>query len=351
MADEDTVSPAPAADSPPPASTPGETGPSPSPQPSTPETSTDTGRSKESILDAVLKVVPATNEADVLAPPADTEAPPEATEPDSQQAEDEPETETDEEDEESPQDASPKIRKKINKLLKQRREARAEIASLRPAADVGTHIQNFSTENNLTGDDVAKLLQLGASLRAGDYKGFYEAIAPYVRTAQEALGIVLPTDLAQAVKQGQMTEKVARDYAQQRISGRRTEYQLRDMEAENQRQAVQAVSSDVKRAVSSFESRLAASDPDYKVKAPIVRRVAQALLAERGNKINSVEEALALSQEAYNEVSKNMRASQPAPRATHPYPNGASQTPSARAAPKTLMEAALQGLEQSRRGG
>ena len=114
---------------------------------------------------------------------------------------------------------------------------------------------------------------------------------------------------------------------------------------------VQSVQSDVQRAVSSFELRLSANDPDYKAKAPVVRRVAQGMLLERGNSISSVEEALAISKAAYDEVNKQMRAFQPVPKATHPSPNGASQTPSARAAPKSLMEAAYQGLENSRRGG
>jgi len=96
---------------------------------------------------------------------------------------------------------------------------------------------------------------------------------------------------------------------------------------------------------------LSASDPDYKAKAPSVRRAAQALLFERGGTISSVQEALEITKSAYDEVNRTMRAFQPAPRATHPQPNGATQTPSARAAPKTLMEAALQGLDQARRAG
>jgi hypothetical protein len=75
------------------------------------------------------------------------------------------------------------------------------------------------------------------------------------------------------------------------------------------------------------------------------------MLLERGNTIGSVQEALEVSKAAYDEVNRQMRSFQPTPRATHPMPNGASQTPSARAAPKSMMEAALQGLENSRRGG
>jgi hypothetical protein len=347
MADEETVS-SPATDTSPPAA---DTGESATPSPPSPaETPSDPGTSKESLLDAVLKVVPATNETDVLAK-TDAEAPPEATEPDSQQAEDEPETDSDDDDEPPSPEVPAATRKKINKLLRQRRELRNELSQLKPAAQIGAELQTFSEEHGLTGDDLAQLLHLGATLRAGDYKAFYTAIAPYVRTAQEVLGVVLPKDLQDMVRNGQMTETAAKAYARDRISGKRAEYDLQATTQANQRQQVQAVQGDVRRAVASFETRLSASDPDYKAKAPVVRRVAQAMLLERGNTISSVQEALEVSKAAYDEVNRQMRSFQPVPRATHPMPNGASQTPSARAAPKSMMEAALQALDNSRRGG
>jgi hypothetical protein len=346
MADEETVSSAPATDTAPVAPAPE----SPAPSPPSTETSTDPGPSKESILDAVLKVVPATTESDVLAP-KDEQAAPEATEPDSQdQAETEPETDADEDDQ-LPKEVEALVRKKFNRLLKQRKQLQAELAELRPPADIGVELETFANTNDLSGDDIANGLHIMAMLRQGDYRGFYQAIAPYVRTAQEVLGVVLPKDLNEQVRQGRITEDMARDYARQRIQGQRAEYELQNQTVALQRQQRQAVQGDVQRAVSNFELRISASDPDYKAKAPVVRRVAQGMLLERGNQISSVEEALAISKAAYDEVNKQMRAFQPAPRATHPSPNGASQTPSARAAPKSLMEAAIQGLENARRGG
>ena len=105
----------------------------------------------------------------------------------------------------------------------------------------------------------------------------------------------------------------------------------------------------MQRAVSSFEERLAANDPDYAAKADAIRRTAQALLLERGGKIGNVQEALEVVQAAHREVSAQYRRYVPQPRATSPYPNGNSQQPNARPAPKNMMEAALAGLENARR--
>jgi hypothetical protein len=338
-----------------PATTPSEpSAPSAQPPSQPADSSVDSGTSKEGLLDAVLKVVPATNETDVLAdrPKDQADAPDAAPQPDSEdQAETETEDGPDEEDETPPAEASPALRKKINKLLKQRRELRGQVAQLEGPAQIGSELDTFAKSNDLSGDDITNTLRMAAMLRAGDYASFYKAVAPFVRTAQEYLGIVLPRDLGDRVKQGHMTQAAAQEFARQRYDHQRSEYERQNVETASSRQAVQHVQNDVRRAISSFELRLSANDPDYKAKAPAVRRAAQAMLFERGGTIATVDEALEITKAAYDEVNKQVRAYQPRPHATAPKPNGASQSPSARPAPKSIMEAALQGLENARRAG
>jgi hypothetical protein len=148
-----------------------------------------------------------------------------------------------------------------------------------------------------------------------------------------------------------MTEAAAKEFARQRYDNQRTQFELKETAQETQVSQVRAVQADVQRAVSNFELRLAASDADYKAKAPSVRRAAQAMLFERGGTISTVEEALKITKDAYDEVNRQMRSISPRPNATPKHPNGASPPSSARAAPKNLMEAALQGLENARRAG
>lgn len=349
MSDETSSAPAAsdAAPAPSPAPAPDVSSPSPSQPPA--ETSADAGQSKESLLDAVLKVVPATTETDVLLRPKDDAAPPDAAQPAS---EDQAETETDDsDDDEAPVGESPDTRRKVNKLLKQRRELRDELSRISGPAQIGSELETFARTNDLSGEDVAATLRMAAMLRAGDYRSFYQAIAPFVRTAQEYLGIVLPRDLQSRVQQGHMTEDAAKEFARQRYDQQRAEFERSAAEATQGRQAVQYVQDDVRRAVSSFELRLSANDPDYKAKAPAVRRAAQAMLFERGGAIGSVEEALEITRAAYDEVNRQVRSYQPKPQATRPSANGTGQTPSARSSPNSMMEAALAGLENARRTG
>jgi hypothetical protein len=188
-----------------------------------------------------------------------------------------------------------------------------------------------------------------AAVRRGDYATFYRTVAPFVRRAQEVLGLVLPEDLGGRVQAGHMSEAAARELAAARFREQRASEEARANASRMDAQRLEFMQTDVQRAVSSFEERIAANDPDYRAKEPAIRRTAQALLLERGGRINSVQEALEIVQQAHSEVTQQFRRAFPSARATSPTPNGHSQQPNARPAPRSLMEAALAGLENARR--
>lgn len=310
-------------------------------------------QSKETLLDAVLKAVEPANQTDAEKKSADEEAP--ASQAESEvKAEDAQEDADDasDDDEQAPPELPASARKRINKLARQRRELREEVAALRAPAEIGQQLQQYAEANRLSSQDVVFALDLASMVSRGDYKAFYETISPLVRHAQEVTGVVLPQDLQQMVDQGHMSPQAAREFANTRFERANYEIQAREMQQHQQVQAVSRVKDDVQRSVSVFEQRLMASDPDYKAKAETVRRTAQAMLFERGGKIGSVEEAIAITQQAYDEVNRQFRRMQPTLRPTAPTPGVSNpQTPAARTAPKSLMEAAMQGLERSRRAG
>ena len=303
-------------------------------------------------MDAVRAVVKPSVEPDVLGrPDPGVDGAPKPSEPsvEDPNGEADKEGKDDGSDEEAPADANAVVKKKINKLNRQKRELRAEITRLTPDANVGNKLTGFAREHDLSPDDVVLGMNAMAAIRRGDYASFYRAIAPYVRKAQEVLGLVLPEDLGGRVQAGHMTEAAARELAIARFNQQRAQDEAAANAARLSTQQTQFVQTDVQRAVSAFEERLAANDPDYTAKADAIRRTAQALLLERGGKIGTVQEALDIVANAHREVSAQFRRFAPAPRATSLQPNGHSQQPNARAAPKSLMEAALAGLENARR--
>lgn len=324
--------------------------PSPSP-PVTP--AADPGKSaKETVLDAVLKVIPADTTTDVLADAkADQDKP--------QPEEGTTETDTDEDDEAepAPEASTPQIRKKIQKLLKKYHtqkkelyEASQELAALRSPAEIGTQMQSFAKANDLSAEDIANLCQIGAYVRAGDYKSFYEAVAPIVRRAQEYLGLALPKEAREAVQQGRMSEVAAREYVRLQMDKQLTEVHLRTQQQTAARQNLQNTQDYVQRTVSALEAQFAASDPDYKAKSDSVTLAAKALLHDRGGTINNVQEALEITKAAYDMVNANIRRQRGPAMATARQPNGNGQSRQARPEAKSPFEAALLGLERARNG-
>lgn len=315
------------------------------------------GESKETLLDAVLEVVKPTREDGEESDAADKEEAPasEDAEGEGQAEQDETKEGTEEEaseDEEdkAPQEASPQARKKINKLLRQRRELRNELSTLKPDAEIGTQLQSFAQTHDLSSDDVINALHIAATLRRGDMQTFYGMMSPYIRHAQEYLGIVLPQDLQQMVEQQQMTPAAAREFAKTRFDHQRVQTENQRMNEMGRQYAVQEAQGSVQRAVSNFESQLMASDPDYKgKKAGFVQREAKAILDEQfGGQVQSVEQALTIVRTAYDNVNSQLRKLAPPPKATARTPGATnSQTPSSRPAPKSLMEAVMAGLHSN----
>jgi hypothetical protein len=303
------------------------------------------------MLDAVLKVVPADTMPDVLAKSDDKASPETPAAPSDGEAD--PAAPDEDDNEPLPDNASPLLKKKISKLLKDRHELREQVRqyeSMRPSAEIGHQLQSFAKEHDLSADDVGTVMQIAALLRHGDYEAFYRVISPYVRTAQEYLGVTLPNDLRERVQQGHMTEQAAREFARVRMDKQRVEQTRETEQAQFATQSLASTQDQVTRSVSAYEQRLAAADPDYKAKAASVRRMAQAMLFEKGGTITSVDEALAITKAAYDEVNATIRRQQPAPRATGHIPNGNGSTRSAQPEPKSMMEAALQGLSKYRNG-
>lgn len=337
------------------ASSPSQDSAAPAPSPAAEPSQEVSGQSaKETMLDAVLKVVPATTEKDVT---EDSEATASPDTPKDKPTDGQAEAEADEgEDDEAEPDAhaaSPAIRKKINKLLKQRRELRDtvnQLETLRQPAEIGSQLEGFAQQNDLSADDIVKGLGIMAALRRGDWQAFYDGIAKPMRMAQEYLGHAIPADLRQQVQQGQMTEATAKVMARMRMDQQISQVTQQAEQVRTSQRTLALTQDSVARSVTAFEQQLSASDPDYGRKADLVKRTAQAKLQERGGYISNAEEALAITKEAYDEVNAAIRKLQPAPYATNRQPNGNGQTRQARPAPTSLMEAAIQGLERSRNG-
>jgi hypothetical protein len=344
-------------------STPADTSaaPTPSSTPAGPDakaspSSSEKGETRETLLQAVEKALPELKDSE------DTlklgEEPPPSNEPGSEAKKDgepgeaDPDLEKDPTEEELAQ-STPKAAKRIRKLLNERFALREQVKGLDAEAQISRSLKTYLQTHDIAKEDFQLTLDLAAAMRAGNFRAFLEGVGPYVQLATEALGLTLPNDIQQSVARGQMTaeagaalsrERYARALAEQNAS-RLTQQQ----QVQHQRQNGADLSRSVEQAVTAWENQVRTSDPDYGRKEATVRQFLWAVINERGTP-QSPEHAVEIAKEAYERATNTLREFAPAPRPTRQTPSSIGRTAAgARPEPKTLMEAAMLGLERAQR--
>lgn len=219
----------------------------------------------------------------------------------------------------------------------------AERDRLKPAADSYEKISAFMTEHNLVPTEVAEGFEVMALLKAATPESltkaleWFESRTTYLR---EATGAALPEDLATRVDDGVLDQdsaaELARMRAQQSINDRRTKQETEQREQRETVERNQAMAAQMGAAVQTWEDGIKGRDPDYSKKAGLIEDRAIAL-AQRFGLPKTTEEAVALAERAYKDVSDNLKAALPPPRRVTPTPAGSSATTIAQ--PKTMREA------------
>ena len=246
---------------------------------------------------------------------------------------------------------SPRTRKRIDEFRAQINGLKSQIGPLEAQAQTTQALQTFLKQADIAKEDFGLVLDLAAAMRRGDFRTFLEGVAPYVKLAQESLGIQLPPDLAQAVKGGHMTADAARYTAQVRAQQQLAQGQLTRVQQETtQRSHIEAVrnfQASVSNAVTEWEKGVRRSDPDYARKEPVVQKLLHAVVHERGPP-RSPAEAVEIAKLAYEQANGMVSRFVPNPRSTHQVPSSINRVNGARSEPKNLKEAIHFAIERSR---
>lgn len=352
--DTTTTTPPPAPDAAAaPATSPGETS---APSPSAP--STDQGETRETLLQAVQKAVPELRTSQheqqdaggvPLAPAAKTDA--------TAAAADTKPTDDDLPDEVTAEELAtyhPSAKRRVDKLIEQRRTLRADVDRLKglePQAQAAESVTKYLKDNDIARDDFLLTLELAAAMRRGDFKTFYEGVRPYMQLAEEYLGVSLPTDLQQRVAEGHMTTQAARMFARERMDRALSESQrVRQAQLHDSAATVTAqtnLANAVRDEVNKWEVTTQAADPDYAAKKAAVMDTMWAVVRERGAP-QSPEHAVQIAQESYRRVNERYRSWAPPKRPTSRQPSSMGRTNGAAPEAKSLKEAVQQAVERAR---
>src|SRR4029077_14454251 len=246
---------------------------------------------------------------------------------------------------------SPRTRKRIDEFRAQINGLKSQIAPLEAQAQTTQALQNFLKQADIAKEDFGLVLDLAAAMRRGDFRTFLEGVAPYVKLAQESLGIQLPADLQRAVQSGHMTQDAARYTAQVRAQQQLAEGQLARVTQETTQRdhavAVQQFQASAAGAVSDWEKGVRRSDPDYARTEPVVRELLHAVVHERGPP-RSPAEAVEIAKQAYERATAMSPRFMPSPRGTHQVPSSINRVNGPRTEPKSLKEAIHFAIERSR---
>lgn len=240
---------------------------------------------------------------------------------------------------------SRKAQARIRDLIDQRNRANEQVQIVAPILD-------YLQRNDIPQQDLDVILDLTARLRHGDFAGFLEGVRPYVNLAMQYTGQTLPPDLQKQVREGYVSPEIARELAQRRANERVMQSRHQTETRQTQQQLTQTRAQAIRQTVTNWEQQTRAKDPDYGLKADVVRRTAQALMQEHGVP-QTPEQALEYVNMAYQEVNEQMKRLRPAPKATAPVPSSTSSARGSTAPssePKSMFEAAMQGLNAHRAG-
>ena len=180
-----------------------------------PSPGTDTGGTGGSLLDAVQRAVPELRQDDDGDVDGSTGDSPSqvARKPDRDSEPELPEEATPEE----LAKLSKAAQRRIKKLKAQRQKLANEVQRLTPDAEMAAKVTKYLRDHDIGQDDFLFGLELMAAMRRGDFAKFHAGVGPYMKLAEEYLGISLPPDLQQQVQQGHMTTQAATMYSRERM--------------------------------------------------------------------------------------------------------------------------------------
>jgi len=233
---------------------------------------------------------------------------------------------------------SQKTKARFKTILDQRNKAESALSELEPKAKQYDVIVKQVRETGLDQSDLNTVFEIGTLLKRGDVFGARAKLEPIWAQVNAMTGGRVPDDLVQEVAAGKLAAERAQELAVARaaaeVGARQQQQAVRDHETRQQ----EALTSSTVETVNAWEATQARLDPDWKLKAPLVRQALE-LSVTKGFRPKSPDEAVQMAKKALEDVNAQIRAFRPAPKAIRPMVGGAAaSTRSNPAEPKTMLD-------------
>lgn len=219
------------------------------------------------------------------------------------------------------------------------KEVLQERDSYRVKAEQYSKIENYMSSNGLQPNEVAEGFYVMSLIRNNPIEA-YKVLHGHLQKLAPVVGAVLPKDIEEKVDQGSLDAESARELAQARARAKVLSEQQQRAAAEQQAKDERTRREGAKAAVVAWESSIKQRDPDYPNKQQFIRDRVRVMLQQ--GEPTSPQEAVALVEKAYAEVTEQMLKVMPRPQSARQVVSTASSSVSAQPQPKTLLDVVRQ---------
>jgi hypothetical protein len=194
---------------------------------------------------------------------------------------------------------------RFRELVKEKNSYKTQVAEYEADAKQYREIQGFMQANGLTAEEVAQSLETLAKMKTGDPAKAYELMQERLEAMAVAAGKKLPAELEEKVEQGYIDRETAQELHQRQAEAERkaemASTQLERQSQQDQQAQVHAMAS----AVAAWEQSTKATDPDFDLKAELVKDRVRAHVAQHGMP-KTTDAALKMSKDAYDAVTQTL---------------------------------------------
>lgn len=180
---------------------------------------------------------------------------------------------------------APKTRKRVEQLLDARNGLKKQVGELEPKAQQWDEIEAFRQANGMKPEHVSNAIQI-AALIENDPQRAFKVVDHLHRALAERTGESLQSDLAEAVKRGEITREHAFELSRARATSTVSQQQrdaeaLRRQEVEQQTAIDQQVEN-LRQVSTKWDQKKLQSDPDWNLKRTAVAERMEARLHREG---------------------------------------------------------------------
>lgn len=187
-------------------------------------------------------------------------------------------------------------------IVRQRNEMRQKAEKHEQGAKQYEQVQTFLRANSMTEEEAGEILQLRALMKSNPAEA-WKSLKPLVQQLLVDAGEVLPPDLAEAVRKGEVTKGRAVEISRLRASQTSMTKSQELAQQQAEQRAVQERQQALMGAVTEWEKQVKLKDPDYAAKEEDVKIHVVYLQRTKGMP-QSPEDARKMVEEAYAAVSK-----------------------------------------------